>query len=54
MTYETPVAFPPFTAPPLQAAETYIGDTLRLCPSGTDVCDIRPLYYSSGSEQLGY
>jgi hypothetical protein len=50
MTYETPVAFPPFTAPPLQAAETYIGDTLRLCPSGTDVCHIRPLYYSSGSE----
>lgn len=50
MTYQTPEAFPPFRTPSLQAAETYIGDTLRLCPFGTDVCHIRPLYYSSASE----
>jgi hypothetical protein len=50
MSYEKPVAFPSFAAAPLQAAETYIGDNLRLCPAGTAVCRIRPLYYSSASE----
>ena len=53
MTYQTPEEFPSFTDPPLQAAETYIGDDLGLCPAGTAVCDIRPLYYSSASEQWG-
>lgn len=50
---QQPSAFPAFTSPGQQAAETFVGTSLRLCTDDATSCPVRPTYYQQSTRDWG-